>query len=114
MKKLRAVLLLSLSLRLASLVAAGEKVEIPYQMFRLPNGLTVIVHEDHSVPIVSVNTWYHVGSSREKPGRTGLAHLFEHIMFEGSKNVPNGAFHRMLEGVGGTYNGTTSEDRTNY
>jgi zinc protease len=113
MKTLRAALLLAVCFIPVALRAA-DRLEVPYQMFRLANGLTVIVHEDHSVPVVSVNTWYHVGSSREKPGRTGLAHLFEHIMFEGSKNVPNGAFHRMLEAVGGTYNGTTSEDRTNY
>jgi zinc protease len=83
-------------------------------MFRLPNGLTVIVHEDRSAPIVSVNTWYHVGSGRETPGRTGFAHLFEHLMFEGSKNVPEGAFDRWLEAVGGDNNGSTSNDRTNY
>jgi zinc protease len=83
-------------------------------MFRLKNGLTVIVHEDHSAPIASVNTWYHVGSARETPGRTGFAHLFEHIMFNGSKNVPEGAFDRWLEAVGGDNNGSTSNDRTNY
>jgi zinc protease len=83
-------------------------------MFRLPNGLTVIVHEDRSAPIVSVNTWYHVGSGRETPGRTGFAHLFEHLMFEGSKNVPEGAFDRWLEAVGGDNNGSTNNDRTNY
>jgi zinc protease len=83
-------------------------------MFRLPNGLTVIVHEDHSAPIVSVNCWYHVGSGRETPGRTGFAHLFEHLMFEGSKNVPEGAFDRWLEAVGGDNNGSTQNDRTNY
>jgi zinc protease len=83
-------------------------------MFRLPNGLTVIVHEDHSAPVASVNCWYHVGSGRETPGRTGFAHLFEHLMFEGSKNVPEGAFDRWLEAVGGDNNGSTQEDRTNY
>jgi zinc protease len=83
-------------------------------MFRLPNGLTVIVHEDPSAPIASVNAWYHVGSGRETPGRTGFAHLFEHLMFEGSKNVPEGAFDRWLEAVGGNNNGSTSNDRTNY
>ena len=101
-------------LALAAPTAAGGHFQLPYQMFRLPNGLTVIVHEDHTVPIVTVNTWYHVGSAREKPGRTGFAHLFEHIMFEGSKNVPEGAFDRWLEAVGGSNNGSTTEDRTNY
>jgi len=99
-------------------VAAGplyaERLSVPYEMFRLPNGLTVIVHEDHSAPIASVNTWYHVGSGRETPGRTGFAHLFEHIMFEGSKNVPEGMFDRWLEAVGGVNNGSTTNDRTNY
>ncbi len=76
-------------------------------MFRLPNGLTVIVHEDHSAPVAAVNCWYHVGSGRETPGRTGFAHLFEHLMFEGSKNVPEGAFDRWLEAVGGDNNGST-------
>jgi zinc protease len=94
--------------------AAPARLRVPYEIFRLPSGLTVIVHEDHSAPIASVNTWYHVGSAREKPGRTGFAHLFEHIMFEGSKNVPEGAFDRWLEAVGGTNNGSTNSDRTNY
>ncbi|HUG53301.1 MAG TPA: pitrilysin family protein [Vicinamibacteria bacterium] len=92
----------------------AARLQVPYEIFRLQNGLTVIVHEDHSAPIASVNTWYHVGSGREKPGRTGFAHLFEHIMFEGSKNVPEGAFDRWLEAVGGSNNGSTNNDRTNY
>ena len=94
--------------------ARAERLSVPYEMFRLPNGLTVIVHEDHSAPVATVNCWYHVGSGRETPGRTGFAHLFEHLMFEGSKNVPEGAFDRWLEAVGGDNNGSTSEDRTNY
>jgi zinc protease len=109
-----AVPLLLAVLGLAGAADAGERVAVPYEMFRLPNGLTVIVHEDHSAPIVSVNCWYHVGSGRETPGRTGFAHLFEHLMFEGSKNVPEGAFDRWLEAVGGDNNGSTSNDRTNY
>jgi zinc protease len=98
----------------AASAGAAERLTVPYEMFRLPNGLTVIVHEDHSTPIVSVNCWYHVGSGRETPGRTGFAHLFEHLMFEGSKNVPEGAFDRWLEAVGGDNNGSTNNDRTNY
>jgi zinc protease len=94
--------------------AAPSRISVPYEMFRLANGLTVIVQEDHSAPIVSVNCWYHVGSGRETPGRTGFAHLFEHLMFEGSKNVPEGAFDRWLEAVGGDNNGSTQVDRTNY
>jgi len=104
---------LALSL-LASVAAAADRLEVPYQMHRLANGLTVIIHEDHSVPLAAVNVWYHVGSARERTGRTGLAHLFEHLMFEGSKNVPEGAFDRWLEAVGGSGNASTTQDRTNY
>jgi zinc protease len=105
---------LVLALVLSAPPSSPGHFQLPYQMFRLSNGLTVIVHEDHTVPIVTVNTWYHVGSARERPGRTGFAHLFEHLMFEGSKNVPEGAFDRWLEAVGGSNNGSTTEDRTNY
>ncbi|MCI0708467.1 MAG: insulinase family protein [Ignavibacteriae bacterium] len=90
------------------------RLSIPYERFTLSNGLTVILHEDHTTPTVSVNTWYHVGSGREKPGRTGFAHLFEHIMFEGSGNVPEGKFDEWLEAAGGDNNGSTNNDRTNY
>ena len=100
------------ALALLALVAApaspASRLTVPYEMFRLPNGLTVILHEDHSAPVVSVNFWYHVGSARETPGRTGFAHLFEHLMFEGSKHVPEGEFDRWLEAVGGNNNGSTS------
>src|SRR5438270_7583666 len=92
----------------------AQSLRVPYQTFTLPNGLQVIVHEDHSVPVVAVNTWYHVGSSDEKPGRTGFAHLFEHIMFMGSQHVPTGEFDRLLEAAGADNNGSTTEDRTNY
>ena len=98
-------------------VAAQQRpkpITVPYQMFTLPNGLTVILHEDHSVPLVSVNVWYHVGSANEKPGRTGFAHLFEHLMFEGSKNVKEGMFDTLLETAGGGNNASTYEDKTNY
>jgi zinc protease len=101
-------------LLLAVPASPSSRLSVPYEMFRLPNGLTVIVHEDHSAPVVSVNTWYHVGSGRETAGRTGFAHLFEHLMFEGSKHVPEGAFDRWLEAVGGDNNGSTQVDRTNY
>jgi zinc protease len=76
--------------------------------------LNVILHRDTSVPVVAVNMWYYVGSANEKPGRTGFAHLFEHLMFEGSKHVPEGQFDILLEGSGGDNNGSTSNDRTNY
>jgi zinc protease len=90
------------------------KLSVPYTKFTLPNGLTVILHEDHSVPQIAVNVWYHVGSSREKAGRTGFAHLFEHLMFEGSGHVKEGEFDTLLESAGGSNNGSTTEDRTNY
>ena len=91
-----------------------EDVDIPYKKFVLKNGLTLIVHEDHKAPIVAVNVWYHVGSKNEKPGKTGFAHLFEHLMFNGSENFDDDYF-QALERVGATdLNGTTNQDRTNY
>src|SRR5687767_9775717 len=88
--------------------------DIPYEKFVLPNGLTVVVHEDHKAPIVAVNVWYHVGSKNEKPGKTGFAHLFEHLMFNGSEHF-NKDYFQALERIGATdLNGTTNEDRTNY
>jgi len=106
---------LLVSLALAAPAAAQQAaIEVPYTRFTLPNGLTVLLHEDHAIPMVSVNVWYHVGSGREVPGRTGFAHLFEHIMFEGSGNVAEGEFDRLLEGAGGDNNGSTNADRTNY
>lgn len=89
-------------------------LRLNYVLEKLPNGLTVILHEDHTTPTVAVDVWYHVGSSYEKPGRTGFAHLFEHIMFEGSGNVKEGDFDNLLESVGGSNNGSTNTDRTNY
>jgi len=87
---------------------------ITFEKYKLPNGLEVILHEDHSTPIVAVDTWYHVGSGDEQVGRTGFAHLFEHIMFMGSQHVPVGAFDQLLESAGANNNGSTTEDRTNY
>jgi zinc protease len=92
----------------------ARPLEVPYRQFQLANGLNVILHRDTSVPIVAVNVWYHVGSANERPGRTGFAHLFEHLMFEGSKNVKEGEFDTLLEAAGGNNNGSTSNDRTNY
>ncbi|NOY58635.1 MAG: insulinase family protein [Calditrichaeota bacterium] len=92
----------------------GDGIDIPFQKFVLKNGLALIVHTDHKAPIVAVNVWYHVGSKNEKPGRTGFAHLFEHLMFNGSENF-NDDYFQAMERVGATdLNGTTSEDRTNY
>lgn len=95
-------------------LAVLPDVDIPYTKFTLANGLTVIVHEDHKAPIVAVNVWYHVGSKNEPKGRTGFAHLFEHLMFNGSENF-NDDWFKALEKLGATdMNGTTNEDRTNY
>src|SRR5215212_614603 len=91
-----------------------KQVTIPHSSFRLPNGLTVIVHEDHKAPLVAVSTWYNVGSKDEPKGKTGFAHLFEHLMFNGTENLP-GDYFTYLQQIGATdYNGTTSYDRTNY
>ncbi len=88
--------------------------DIPFQKYVLKNGLTLVVHEDHKAPIAAVNVWYHVGSKNEKAGKTGFAHLFEHLMFNGSENF-NDDYFKVLEKVGATdLNGTTNEDRTNY
>ena len=94
--------------------ATRDVPSLRYEKYTLPNGLEVILHEDHSTPVVAVNTWYHVGSGDEQRGRTGFAHLFEHIMFMGSQHVPVGSFDQWLEAAGGENNGSTTEDRTNY
>jgi zinc protease len=88
------------------------EIDIPFTKYVLENGLTLIVHEDHKVPLASFNIWYHVGSKNEKPGKTGFAHLFEHIMFTSTEHWSN--FDEVLQTVGGSNNGTTNNDRTNY
>ncbi|MBM4193155.1 MAG: insulinase family protein [Gemmatimonadetes bacterium] len=93
---------------------ASSAINIPFETYKLPNGLTVILSVDRTVPRVAVDVWYHVGSKNEKPGRTGFAHMFEHVMFTGSGNVPYGYHDRFTEGVGGFNNGSTNNDRTNY
>ena len=109
----------ALAVLLAALFAAGafaqgKDVDIPFHKFFLDNGLTVIVHEDHKAPIVAINVWYHVGSKNEKPGKTGFAHLFEHLMFGGSEHS-KGRYIDTMEKIGATdLNGTTNNDRTNY
>ena len=97
------------------------KVSVPgieFETYSLPNGLQVILHEDNKLPVVHVNLWYHVGSKNERPGKTGFAHLFEHMMFEGSRNVKE-EYISLMERAGanisqGGVNGTTNFDRTNY
>ena len=97
------------------LAAWGQALPpLTHETYTLPNGLQVILHEDRSVPMVAVNVWYHVGSADEQPGRTGFAHLFEHVMFMGSEHVPLGAFDQWLEAAGANNNGSTNPDRTNY
>lgn len=115
MKKLIIAVLMITFILLNNVIAQSAKdVDIPHQKFVLKNGLTLIVHEDHKAPIVAVNVWYHVGSKNEKEGKTGFAHLFEHLMFNGSENF-NEDYFQALERVGATdLNGTTNEDRTNY
>ncbi|HEY1046196.1 MAG TPA: pitrilysin family protein, partial [Bacteroidia bacterium] len=94
--------------------AQPGKLVIPYEKFTLANGLTVIINEDHSDPIVHVEVTYHVGSNRETPKRTGFAHFFEHMMFQGSQNVADEEHFKIVQGSGGDMNGTTNRDRTNY
>ncbi|MET0405555.1 MAG: pitrilysin family protein [Cystobacter sp.] len=92
-----------------------EALSIPYEKYVLPNGLEVLLARDSKLPVVAVNVWYHVGAHDEQPGRTGFAHLFEHMMFQGSKHVPDDVHIALLEQMGGTdLNGTTNFDRTNY
>ncbi len=100
---------------LVETVAEGSsEVVIPYSKYKLDNGLTVIIHEDHSDPLIHVDVTYHVGSAREEPQRSGFAHFFEHMMFQGSNNVADEEHIRIISEVGGTMNGTTDFDRTNY
>ncbi|PYT53341.1 MAG: peptidase M16 [Acidobacteria bacterium] len=109
-----ALVVLALMALATGAFAQGTDVDIPFQKFVLDNGLTVIVHEDHKAPIVAVNLWYHVGSKNERPGKTGFAHLFEHLMFGGSEHAP-GRYIDAMERIGATdLNGTTNSDRTNY
>src|SRR5688500_15607472 len=96
------------------LVWAQANINIPFETYTLPNGLTVVLSADRTTPTVAVNIFYHVGSKNEMPGRTGFAHLFEHVMFTGSGHVPYGLLDRLTEGAGGMNNGSTSNDITNY
>ena len=115
---LACALALAVGLSAAELRAAdpdAAKITLPLRDSVLGNGLRVVLHEDHAAPLVAVSIWYHVGSKDEPTGRHGFAHLFEHVMFQGSKHVPEDTYFRDLERVGGTnFNGTTNSDRTNY
>jgi zinc protease len=110
----RYVMLAMVSCVLAATAHAQGIPPLTHERYTLDNGLTVVLHEDRSTPMVAVNVWYHVGSGDEQPGRTGFAHLFEHVMFMGSQHVPVGAFDQWLEAAGANNNGSTSQDRTNY
>ena len=110
----RASLLLVLTLLVSCQKKSSNELSIPFEKYQLDNGLSVILHEDKSDPIVSVAIYYHVGSNREVQGRTGFAHLFEHMMFQQSENVPQDQFFRLIQGAGGQLNGSTNNDVTNY
>lgn len=109
-----AILLSATMLLTAGQVTAGEKFTVPYEKYTLGNGLDVILHVDRSDPVVAVAIQYHVGSNREKPGKTGFAHLFEHMMFQESENVPQDQFFHKIQNAGGTLNGGTNKDGTVY
>ena len=110
-----ALLSLCVAVAAAQVPTTGSPaINIPFEQFTLPNGLRVILSPDRRVPTVAVNVWYHVGSKNEEKGRTGFAHLFEHVMFTGSGNIPYGTHDQLTNGVGGSNNGTTDNDRTLY
>ena len=88
--------------------------DVSYEKYKLDNGLTVILHEDHSLPVATINIWYRVGSKDEPARRSGFAHLFEHLMFMGTRRVPGNTFDTLMEASGGANNASTSSDRTNY
>jgi len=116
MKKIHYVLVIFMAMTLTSFSRGKNETtfSIPIEKYTLHNGLTVILHEDHSDPIAAVAVYYHVGSSRETSGKTGFAHLFEHMMFQRSENVPEDQFFKNIQGAGGLLNGSTNQDRTNY
>ncbi len=113
--KLRSIATAGLVFGLAAGPATAQTAPpIEFTDFTLPNGLRVIVHEDHSTPVVAVNVWYDVGSAHEEPGRSGFAHLFEHMLFQETENLEAGEIMRLIPAAGGSFNGTTNSDRTNY
>ena len=115
MKKIVLMLLFGAFLIFSFELKAKEAgLSMPIEKYTLKNGLTVVLHQDKSDPIAAVAIYYHVGSSREVLGKTGFAHLFEHMMFQKSENVPEDQFFKYIQGAGGTLNGSTSQDRTNY
>src|SRR5580700_9147293 len=105
---------LALAASLASVPAGADDVSIPNTTSKLASGMTIILHEDHTLPLVAINLAYHVGSRFEEPKRTGFAHLFEHLMFMGTRRAPTQAFDAWMEAAGGRNNAWTAEDRTDY
>jgi len=106
--------LILIALFFKALSTGYAQISVENVTYKLSNGLNVILHEDHSAPLVAVNLWYHVGSKNEESGKSGFAHLFEHMLFKGSKNVPDGLMDDITDGAGGNNNGSTTDDRTNY
>lgn len=111
---LKAFLIIGLIAMVSCQKKTSDELSLTFEKYELDNGLNVILHQDKSDPVVSVAIYYHVGSDREVPGRTGFAHLFEHIMFQRSENIPEDQFFRLIQNAGGTLNGSTNQDRTNY
>jgi len=111
---MKKILILVIPFLVVAFGSTSQATEIGFKEFDLPNGLHVIVQEDHSVPIVAVSVMYHVGSKNEQPDRTGFAHFFEHLMFEGTKYIERHQYDKLVEGAGGTLNANTTNDRTYY
>src|SRR4029078_6959911 len=110
----KTLLAAGLLLSMPAFAAQTDRWNLPVATKKLSNGLTVVVSEDHSSPTVGISVVYHVGMRLEPRNRTGFAHLFEHLMFEGSPNAPKGTFERVIQGGGGVFNGSTRADYTNY
>ena len=110
----RVIVSCALALGWAGLVSAARGQDVRYEKYKLDNGMLVILHEDHSLPVASINFWYRVGSKDEVVRRSGFAHLFEHLMFMGTDRVPGNKFDTLMESGGGANNASTSSDRTNY
>ncbi len=107
-------ILSSVLMAIGTLSATAQEGRIKFTEYDLPNGLHVVLHEDHTTPIVAVSVMYHVGSKNEDPQRTGFAHFFEHLLFEGSENIKRGEFMKLVQSNGGVLNANTSQDRTYY
>ena len=115
MNNIKRIFIFPLTLLFSLSISANDQLpEIEYEKFTLPNGLRVIVHEDRKIPVVAVNVWYHVGSKDEEEGRTGFAHMFEHLLFEGTENIEGGQWFKIVDANGGQNNAYTSNDYTYY